>query len=149
MAQARSITCRNCRTWIEAGDRVKRCPSCGAELDVAPLPDLPPGAGVSEELQGPAFAVEHKPGDDTAPLSEFLAAGAVVAGLVMLIVGAVISSGTLALAGVFVMFVVTGLFAVIGGSLLRTLSRYGTSMWGNYYWRRRNPTRGDRYDDRR
>ena len=128
MTQARSITCRSCRAWIEDRGRLRRCPRCGAELDTQPLPDLP-GFAPPRNLDAPAFAAEERPTSDTAPLSEFIAAGAVLAGIVMLVAGAMLASGVVALLGVVLMFGVTGFFAIYKGSLGRALQHYRATMW--------------------
>lgn len=92
---------------------MRRCPRCGAELDTLPLPSLPQRYASDAGLQGPAFPAEQRRRDDTAPLSEFLAAGAVLAGLVMLIAGAMLASMVVMAAGVFLMVGVTGFFALV------------------------------------
>jgi hypothetical protein len=151
MTQPGSITCRSCRTWIEDRGRGRRCPNCGAQLDTAPLPDLPRGivAG-SEELQEPAFPQDPRArGDDTAPLSEFAAAGAVLGGLVLIVLGAVVQSGTVALVGVVLMFGVTGFFAIAKGSLGRAITHYRTTMWGGLRRQYHEKSEYDREQDRR
>ncbi len=149
MTQARSITCRSCRTWIEDRGGLRRCPSCGAALDKAPLPELPRDIGEVEELQEPAFPQEQRTDDDTAPLSEFIAAGAVLAGLVMLVVGAVVMSGAVALAGVVMMFGVTAFFAIAKGSMGRALNHYRATMWGGLRRRQFDDVSDDRNQDGR
>jgi hypothetical protein len=129
---------------------MRRCPSCGAELDSAPLPDLPRGIAASEELQEPAFPRDPRARrDDTAPLSEFLAAGAVLGGLVMIVLGAVVQSGTVALVGVVMMFGVTGFFAIFKGSLGRALTHYRTTMWGGFRHQYHEKPEYDREQDKR
>jgi fatty acid desaturase len=108
---------------------LRRCPNCGADMDAAPLPDLPPLVEGSEELQGPAFPQSQRRSDDTAPLSEFIAAGVVLLGAVLLVVAAIVGSGTLALVSVIVMFGVTGFFAIFKGSMGRALQHYRATMW--------------------
>ncbi|HWC29791.1 MAG TPA: hypothetical protein VG845_06890 [Dehalococcoidia bacterium] len=65
------------------------------------------------DLEGPEF-LEGPNDGSTAPLSEFVAAGAVLLGIVMFIAGAALASPAVILAGVLIMFVVTGGFALIG-----------------------------------
>lgn len=149
MTQPRSTTCRSCRTWIEDRGRRRRCPSCGAELDTAPLPDLPGGIIASDDLQEPAFPQDPRARkDDTAPLSEFVAAGAVLGGLVFIVLGAVLQSGLVALLGVVLMFGVTGFFAIAKGSLGRALSHYRTTMWGGFRHHYHEKPEYDRDNDR-
>jgi len=148
MTHARSITCRSCRTWIEDRGSVRRCPSCGADLEGQPLPDLPNGLASSEDLQGPAFPQEERD-SDTAPLSEFIAAGAVLAGVVMLVAGAMLASGIVALVGVALMFGVTGFFAVTKGSLGRSLRHGRSALWMSRPRRGDDGTEGDRDEGRR
>jgi hypothetical protein len=128
MTEARRVTCRSCRAWIEDRGRLRRCPRCGAELDTQPLPDLP-GFAPSGNLDVPAFAPEERPISDTAPLSEFIAAGAVVVGLAMLVAGAVLSSGAVALSGVALAFLVLLVFSLFKGSLGRALLHYRETLW--------------------
>lgn len=149
MTQARSVTCRSCRTWIEDRGRMRRCPNCGAELDAHPLPDLPSGFAASEGLQEPAFPQEQRDDDETAPLSEFIAAGAVLAGLGLLVAGAMLASGAVALVGAVLMFGVTGFFAATRGSLGRTLQHFRTTLWWSVPRRGGDPNDSDRDHNRR
>ncbi len=141
MRRAPSISCRSCGTQIPDGDRLKSCPNCGAELDPARVPGDLPVPGDSEELQGPAFPREAR-GNDTAPLSEFVAAGAVIGGLAIFFLGAVLASGIVALVGVVLIFGVTGFYAFFSGSLSRVW-RHGLSQF-----RLGRPGRRDEAEDR-
>ncbi|HEU0073784.1 MAG TPA: hypothetical protein VFS30_07210 [Dehalococcoidia bacterium] len=99
---------------------------------------------MSEDLQEPAFPQDPRARqDDTAPFSEFVAAGAVLGGLVLIVLGAVLQSGTVALVGVVTMFGVTGFFAIAKGSLGRAMKHYRETLWGGS--RRRPYDRSD-YD---
>jgi hypothetical protein len=129
MTQARGITCPSCRTWIEDRGRLRRCPVCGVDLQASPLPSLP-GYASSSNLDAPAFATEEAGRNDTAPASEFAAAGAVVGGIVLLIAGAMLASGIVAILGVTLIFGVTGFFAFARGSVQRTL-QHG---WSTFLW---------------
>jgi hypothetical protein len=113
MTQSAGVRCRNCLTWVEAKSRRRRCPACGEALDTLPLPDLPRRADTSSDLQEPDFPSEARP-SDTAPLSEFLAAGSVVLGMVMLMAGAAMGQPLVMMAGFFVMLVVTAAFSIFG-----------------------------------
>lgn len=110
MTQDSGVRCRNCYIWVDTRD-ARRCPRCGSDLTALPLPVLPPIQTPRSALQDPAFP--QGPDDKTAPLSEFLAAGSVLGGLVMLIVGAAVASDAIILAGALVMFGVTGFFALL------------------------------------
>ena len=124
---------------------MRRCPSCNEDLDIAPLPDLPRSTTGVESLQDPAFPQDPRARkDDTAPVSEFVAAGAVLGGVLLLVAGAVMMSGVLALLGVFLMFGVTGFFAFYKGSLGRAVQHYRSTMWGG-----RHPDEAASRDDRR
>jgi hypothetical protein len=131
---ARSLTCPNCRVLLEDRDKLRSCPSCGADLGSSPLPGLPPDLATNGgELQEPEFARESGVRqDDTAPMSEFVAAGAVLAGALLLVAGAVVASGTLALIGVVLMFGVTGFFAITRGAMSRALIHYRDTIWGGF-----------------
>jgi hypothetical protein len=92
----------------------RRCPACGEDLETLPLPDLPPrAAGNTSNLQEPDFPAEARV-SDTAPLSEFLAAGSVVLGMVMLVAGVAMQQPLVMMAGFFVMLVVTAAFSIFG-----------------------------------
>ena len=80
---------------------------------------------------------------DTAPPGEFIAAGAVLAGLGVLILGFVIASSLLALLGVAMIFGITAGYAIFGGSLARSW-RAGLA---NFGLGRREPDRRERDRD--
>jgi hypothetical protein len=121
MVRDNGTRCPNCLAWVDTPGRRRRCPNCGNELEAQPLPHLPPGAGAATTLEEPAYAAEEH-AHDTAPLSEFLAAGTVVLGLFMMIGGAFAQAPVVMIAGFVVMLVVTGCFAIFGkdSSLRRT-----------------------------
>ena len=121
--------CPSCSLVLEADARLRRCPGCGADLRVGSLPDLPLGSVSSDNLQGPAFPQEHRPNDDTAPLSEFIAAGAVLGGVGLLVAAVFLQSGVVAIIGVALMFGVTGFFAITKGSMGRAILHYRSTMW--------------------
>jgi hypothetical protein len=106
-----------------------RCPSCGAGLETRALPDLPRELSSAEDLQEPAFRREQRLDNDTAPLSEFIAAGAVLAGMALLIASVMLRSGIVALVGVVLIFGVTGFFAISKGSLGRAILHFRLTMW--------------------
>ena len=72
-------------------------------------------------LEEPDYPAEER-AHDTAPLSEFVAAGAVLLGLLMVIGGAAVSAPLVMIVGFVVMLAVTGCFAIFGkhSSLRRT-----------------------------
>jgi hypothetical protein len=111
-------------TWVDPkGTRRRRCPACGEDLEYQPLPSLPVRAGGSTSLQEPDYPAEARP-NDTAPVSEFLAAGSVVLGIVMVVGGAMAQQPLVIIAGFVVMLLITGFFAMFGkkSSLRRTAS---------------------------
>jgi hypothetical protein len=128
MKQAPGVTCPSCRVWIDDTARLRRCPRCGEDLDTAPRPDLPEGLEEPDALQGPAFESQDQP-NDTAPMSEFIAAGAVVAGIAMLIIGATVSSGVVALAGVILAFMVLLSYSLFKGAFGRAMLHYKATLW--------------------
>ncbi len=82
------------------GGRAARCPACRQVADdVEPLPPLPAGAVARSRLEAPAFP---KPisDDRAAPLSEFIAAGFVLAGFLMMVGGVATALPPLLIAGV-------------------------------------------------
>lgn len=113
MSSVDGVRCSHCLTWVDTRGRRRRCPNCGNDLETQLLPQLPPGAGATTTLEEPDYPAEERP-RDTAPLSEFLAAGAVLLGLVMIIGGAAVTAPAVMIAGFAVMLVVTGFFAIFG-----------------------------------
>jgi hypothetical protein len=77
------------------------------------LPDLPPRLSNNVDLEEPDHPAEAKP-SDTAPLSEFVAAGCVLLGMVMVVGGAMVRQPAVMLVGFLLMLVVTGAFAIFG-----------------------------------
>ena len=77
------------------------------------MPDLPPRLNATVDLEEPDNPAEAKP-SDTAPLSEFVAAGCVLLGMVMVVGGAILRRPVVMLVGFLLMLVVTGTFAIFG-----------------------------------
>ena len=148
MTRAPSTNCRNCGFGMEDSGDLKRCPNCGLELHSArSLGALP--LSVAEDLQEPAFPREGRANDDTAPASEFVAAGAVLGGAVLTLLGILGGSGTVALFGVVLIFGVTGGYAIFSGSLARSW-RHGISQFLLFRpGRRDDAERGDDSPPRR
>jgi len=128
MTRASSTNCRNCGFGIEDSGELKRCPNCDVELHAGRSPGALPMRSVAEDLQAPVFPREGRPNDDTAPASEFIAAGAVLSGALLILFGMMAGSGTIALVGIVLIFGVTGGYAIFTGSLARSW-RHGTSQF--------------------
>jgi hypothetical protein len=113
MASEHFVRCANCLARFDTRDGLRRrCPQCGLDLDAGALPP-PPRLTASANLEEPDYSADTRP-SDTAPLSEFLAAGSVLLGMVMVAGGAIAQLPLLLIAGFFVMLVVTGCFAIFG-----------------------------------
>ena len=83
------------------GGRMPRCPACRQVWeDVEPLPALPVAAVARSRLEDPAFPKSETSDDRAAPLSEFIAAGFVLAGFLMMVGGVATALPPLLIAGV-------------------------------------------------
>ena len=107
--------------FVPAG-RAPRCPACRAVWeDVEPLPPLPEAALARRRLEDPAFPKAEGSDDRAAPLSEFLAAGFVLLGFLMIIGGVATTLPPLLIAGIgvlglaVVVYTVARLHAIITG----------------------------------
>ena len=95
------------------GGRVPRCPSCRqAWDDVEPLPPLPEGALARTRLEDPAFPRSKVADDRAAPLSEFIAAGFVLLGFVMMVGGIATALPPLLIAGIATLGLAVVVYAV-------------------------------------
>jgi len=119
---AQTATCVNCRTLFQPRGRRPKCPSCGEPYEeFEPLPPLPVRFAVKdEELEAPEFPREKRD-QETAPLHEFAAAIAVVLGFGILILGAVLASPPVFIAGLVLICASVLVYAAVrfGGSLAR------------------------------
>jgi len=117
---AQIATCGNCRTLFEPRGRRPKCPSCGEPYEAfEPLPPLPVRLTTTdEELEAPQFPREGR-GPETAPLHEFVAAIVVVLGFAVLILGAVLASPAVFIAGLVAICASVLVYAAVrfGGAL--------------------------------
>jgi uncharacterized membrane protein YvbJ len=123
MAQHPVTTCHNCGERVDEADLA--CTKCGTDLE-------PVAAAASLETPDIMIDPDKRPrwsDGETAPASEFAAAGSLLLGFLLLILGAVIASGIVILVGVALMFGVTGFFAIYSGAIGRSW-RAGLSNFG-------------------
>jgi F0F1-type ATP synthase assembly protein I len=123
MSRRRSIVrCGNCGTPYDASGVDPRCPECDEVYypgESLPLPPLPRGG--SSRLEEPHFfSSEDDKEPETAPLSEFIAAGIVLGAFILMIVAVFVGSPFLLM---FALGVLGGSAIIFGVARLRNLLR--------------------------
>lgn len=115
------VTCGKCGTLYDASGTDPRCPACDERYDAREsLPPLPRTSGRVRPLEGPMFESDPDAEPETAPLSEFLAAGLVLAVFIMMLVAVVIRSPSLLIASMAIMGISAVFYAIVKvRSLLR------------------------------
>ncbi len=107
------VTCAACGIMFVPGGRVPRCPACRQVWeDVEPLPPLPKAALARRRLEDPAFPRSKAADDRAAPLGEFLAAGFVLVGFLMMVGGVATALPPLLIAGLAALGLAVVVYAV-------------------------------------